>query len=981
MFKQNLLKKLFVLGIWASTLCLPHYSQAQTQTVTEGNYSYQTVQGDPTKARIYTLKNGLRVYMTVYKNAPRIQTYIAVRAGSKNDPADATGLAHYLEHMVFKGTTQFGTSDWASEKPLLDKIEQLFETYRQTKDEAKRKEIYAEIDKVSNQASKFAIGNEYDQMLGAIGATGTNAYTWFEQTVYVNDIPTNQIEKWLKIESNRFSDMVPRIFHTELEAVYEEKNISLDNDGRKASELMFATLFPNHQYGTQTTIGTIEHLKNPSLTEIKKYFNNYYVPNNMAICLSGDLDPAETIALIDKYFGGMPSKPVPAFSVKAEPLLTKVTEKEVFGPDAESLQIGFRLPAYNTREMQLATMLDMVLSNSQAGLIDLNLNQTQKVQGAYSSVYRLKDYGVHFLGGKAKEGQKLEEVKDLILAQLELVKQGKFEDWLLPAILNDFKKTKMLQMESNDARADAFVTAFIYGVEWQDMVNEINELSTITKEELVQFTNRYYAQNYVIVYKRKGEKNSLKVDKPAITPVDLNRDKRSPFVKNILETEAKKMSPVFLDYAKDITTKDLAGKNVQILYKKNTENGIFSMNYVLEMGTLHNKKLGLAVDYLSFLGDNKYSAQDFKKELYKLGCSFSVFSGNERVYVSLSGLNENFEKALVLFENLLANAKPDQEAYNNLVNRILKSRKDNKLNKGTILRAGLQNYAQYGEKNPFNDIISETELKAINPKELTDIVKNMLQYPHRVLYYGGESIENVNKVLQKNHKLPKKFLAIPAPKEYKQLPITENKVYWAEYDMVQAEILTLTEGLQYNKDLSPTIQLYNEYFGGGMSSVVFQEIRESKALAYSCYAFFGEANDLKKQSYFVSYIGTQADKLTDALVAMDNIVNNIPTGEKQFANAKSQIISNLETQRITKSDILFDYISKQKLGLTEDPRKNAYNKIPNLKWDDILAFQQKYVKGKPRVTLVVGKKEKLNFDALKKYGKVEQVSLEKLFGY
>ncbi len=981
MFKQNLLKKLFVIGFWASTIYLPNNTQAQTQTATEGNYTYQTVQNDPTKTRIYTLKNGLRVYMSVYKNAPRIQTYIAVRAGSKNDPADATGLAHYLEHMVFKGTTQFGTSDWASEKPLLDKIEQLFETYRQTKDEAKRKEIYAEIDKVSSQASKFAIGNEYDQMLGAIGATGTNAYTWFEQTVYVNEIPSNQLEKWLKIESTRFSDMVPRIFHTELEAVYEEKNISLDNDGRKSSELMFATLFPNHQYGTQTTIGTIEHLKNPSLTEIKKYFNNYYVPNNMAICLSGDFDPAETIAFIDKYFGGMSAKPVPAFSVKAEPLLTKVIEKEVTGPDAENLQIGFRLPAYNTREMQLATMLDMVLSNSQAGLIDLNLNQTQKVQGAYSSVYRLRDYGIHFLGGRAKEGQKLEEVKELILGQLELVRQGKFEDWLIPAILNDFKKTKMQALESNDARADAFVSAFIYGVEWQDYVNEMNELATITKEELVQFVNRYYGQNYVVVYKRKGEKNSLKVDKPAITPVELNRDKRSPFVKSVLETEAKKISPVFLDYTKDITTKDLAGKDAQILYKKNVENGLFSMEYLLEMGTLHNKKLGLAIDYLRFLGDDKYSASDFKKELYKLGCSFNVFSGSDRVYVSLTGLNENFEKALVLFENLLANAKPDQEAFDNVVKRMLKSRKDSKLNKGAILRSGLQNYAQYGEKNPFNDIIPENELKAINPKELTDIVKNILQYPHKIFYYGGESIENITKILQKNHKLPKKFLAIPAPKEYKQLPITENKVLWAEYDMVQAEILSLTEGIKYDKNLAPTIQLYNEYFGGGMGSIVFQEIRESKALAYSTYAFYGQATDLKKQSYFTSYIGTQADKLSDALSAMDNIVNNIPVGDKQFANAKSNLISNLETQRITKSEIFLDYLNNQKLGLDYDIRKDMYKKIPALKWEDILAFQQKYIKGKSRITLVLGKKDKLNFETLKKYGKVEQISLEKLFGY
>jgi predicted Zn-dependent peptidase len=980
-----MLKKLLFIGFWALSTSISIETFAQNNTpktlITTNNYSYESVPNDPLKARIYTLKNGLKVYMTVYKNTPRVQTHIAVRAGSKHDPANATGLAHYLEHMLFKGTTKFGTSDWNSEKPLLDKIEVLFETYRQTKDEAKRKEIYAEIDKLSTQASKFAIGNEYDQMMSAIGATGTNAYTWYEQTVYVNEIPSNQMEKWLEIEANRFSDMVPRIFHTELEAVYEEKNISLDNDGRKVSELLTSSLFPNHQYGTQTTIGTIEHLKNPSLTEIKKYYEKYYVPNNMAICLSGDFNPDETIAWIDKYFGGMTPKPVPAFSVKAEPLLTKVIEKEVFGPDAENLQIAFRLPSYNTREMQLATMLDMILSNSQAGLIDLNLNQKQKVQAAYSSVWRLKDYGIHYLGGRAKEGQKLEEVKNLLLEQLELVKQGKFEEWLIPAILNDLKKSKMQQLESNDARSEMFVNAFIYGVEWQDVVNEPNELATITKDELVQFANRYYGQNYVVVYKRKGEKVSQKVEKPAITPVELNRDKRSDFAKNILAKDAKKIEPVFIDYKKEINMRDLSGKDVQILHKQNTENGLFSMDYVLEMGSLHDKKLSLAVEYLRFLGDDKYSSEDFKKELYKLGCSFNVFAGSERIYVSLSGLNENFEKALMLFENLLANAKPDQDALNSLIARNLKSRKDAKLNKGTILRAGLQNYAMYGEKNPFNDIISEKDLKAIQPTELTGIIQKILHYPHKILYYGGENIDNLVKILKKNHKLPKKFLSIPAPREYKQQNINANKVFWVNYDMVQAEILTLTQGIKYDKNINPTIRLYNEYFGGGMGSVVFQEIRESKALAYSTNAFFGIPNDLKKFGYFSSYIGTQADKLTEALSAMDNIVNHIPKGDKQFNSAKASLIANMETQRITKSDILFNYLDNTKLGFDYDLRKEYYEKIPKLEWNDILTFQQKYIKDKKRITLVVGKKEKLNFDTLKKYGEIEEISLEKLFGY
>jgi predicted Zn-dependent peptidase len=269
---------------------------------------YTTVKGDPLNARVYTLSNGLKVYLSVYKGEPRIQTYIAVKAGSKNDPADATGLAHYLEHMLFKGTDKFGTKEFSKEIVEVNKIEALYEVYRKTKDEAKRKKIYHEIDSISGVAATFAIANEYDKMTAAMGCRGTNAFTSVEQTVYVNDIPSNQLENWLTMEAERFRKPILRLFHTELEAVYEEKNRSLDSDENQAYESLMSSLFVNHNYGKQTTIGTIDHLKNPSMTEINKYFYKNYVPNNMAICMSGDFDPDKTIKIIEEKFGKMASK-------------------------------------------------------------------------------------------------------------------------------------------------------------------------------------------------------------------------------------------------------------------------------------------------------------------------------------------------------------------------------------------------------------------------------------------------------------------------------------------------------------------------------------------------------------------------------------------------------------------------------------------------------------------------------------------------
>jgi predicted Zn-dependent peptidase len=212
------------------------------------------VKNDPLKARIYTLDNGLKVYMTVNKEQPRIQTFIPVRVGGKNDPAETTGLAHYFEHLMFKGTTHFGTTNYEAEKPLLDKIEELFEVYRKTTDDAERKKIYHQIDSISYEASKISIPNEYDKLMAAIGANGTNAYTSSDVTCYTEDIPSNEIENWAKIQADRFQNNVIRGFHTELETVYEEYNMSLVSDSRKIYNNILAGLYPHHPYGTQTVL-------------------------------------------------------------------------------------------------------------------------------------------------------------------------------------------------------------------------------------------------------------------------------------------------------------------------------------------------------------------------------------------------------------------------------------------------------------------------------------------------------------------------------------------------------------------------------------------------------------------------------------------------------------------------------------------------------------------------------------------------------
>ncbi|PJJ58670.1 M16 family metallopeptidase [Hymenobacter chitinivorans] len=973
-----------------------------TAPAQQKEYKYETVAGDPLKARIYTLDNGLTVYLSDYDDAPRIQTYLAVRAGSKNDPHTATGLAHYLEHMVFKGTSRLGTQNWAAEKPELDKIEALYEVYRSKTDPAERKKLYHQIDSVSSVAAKYAVANEYDKVMGAIGSKGSNAYTSVEQTVYQEDIPSNQIEKWAAIQSERLGEMVPRLFHTELEAVYEEKNRGLDNDFSKEYEALNASLYRKHEYGTQTTIGTIQHLQNPSITEIKKYFGQYYVPNNVALCLSGDLDYDQTIRLIDQYFGKLQSKPVPTFTPAKEDAIAAPVVKEVVGPDAENVMLGFRFPGAATHDALVLRMIDKILTNGQAGLIDLNLNQQQRVLQAASFTDINNDYSSHVLYATPRQGQTLPQVRDLLLSQLELVKKGSFPDWLIPAIINNEKLQRTKSYESNEARAGAFVAAFVSRQSWQDVLQQYEDFGKITKAKVLRVANQYYGQNYALIYKKTGKDTSTpKVVKPAITPVPVNREVASSFYKEVVSKPSPELQPVFVDYKKDIQELKLTS-GVPVYYTRNTENELFNLYYILDLGTNNDPKLGLAADYLQYLGTDKFSAAQLQQEFYKLGCSFGVSSGQDRVYVSLGGLNSNFEPALQLFESLLANPKPDAKALKDMVDGVLKARKDAKLNKQVILTQAMLSFAKYGPKNPFTSQLSEKELKALKPADLTALTKKLTSYQHRVLYYGPRRTEGLQTVTVKSdgtdagqtenqagvvtvlnafHKTPAKLTPVPANKDFAEQPLKDRKVYWVDYNMVQAEILFLTRGDVYDKALVPTVSLYNEYFGGGMGSIVFQELRESKALAYSASSRYANADKLGRSNYNLSYIGTQSDKLGEAMAGMETLLNDLPVAEANLQIAKQSIRNSIATERITKSDILFSYERAKRLGLDYDLRRDVYEQTQNMSFDDLKKFQQAKVKGQSQTILVIGSKDRLNFKELAKYGQVQQLTLKEIFGY
>lgn len=941
---------------------------------------YETFKGDPMGTKIYTLDNGLKVYMSVNKDEPRIQANIAVRVGGKDDPADNTGLAHYLEHMMFKGTEQFGTQDYEAEKPLLAQIDSLFEVYRTLTDPAERAALYKQIDEISYKASAIAIPNEYDKLMSIIGSEGSNAYTSNDVTCYVEEIPSNQVENWARIQADRFMNCVFRGFHTELEAVYEEKNMGLTDDGEKAIDAIDSMLFVHHPYGTQTVIGTQDHLKNPSLKAIRYQKDTYYVPNNVAICLSGDFDPDKMVEIIEKYFGAwQPNPNLPKREVEAEEPVTAPKVKEVKGFDAEFIMMAWRTPGEACPESEIGQIAGSVLYNGTAGLVDIDLVSRQAILGGGFFNYDRTDWGLMLAEGMPKEGQSLEEVRDLLLAEVAKLRSGDFSEELVQSAVANWKLRQMRSLTSNRSRATAYVNSFVNGTSWKWEAGKLARMEKITKADVVEWAQKYLGEDsYAIVFKRFGEdKNIKKIEAPKITPILTNRDKQSAFLAEIAASEPAPIEPVFADFEKDMTVSEIGG--LQLLYKKNVQNDIAFITFRYDMGADNDPVLDIASDYLEYLGSDKLTSDEFAMQMYSDACSASFRVGGNTSTISVSGLSENLPQALETYEYKLRNAVADEDILEQLKADLVRSRADNKKNQRACSSAA-QTYLMYGPDYIKARTLTNGDVLALQPSQVLASVQNLLGKQHKILYYGPASLDEVKEMIGKVH--PVEGLE-PLEKTYAAKRLTPApQVFVTHYDSRQFNYVQFSDrGETIDLSEDPAIELFNEYYGGGMNAIVFQEMRESRALAYGAGAWLSDPA-FKADTYsFRAYIASQNDKLKKAVEGFDEIIETLPEAPENLEIAKASILGKLRTQRTIGESVLYSYLTAQELGLSEPREKQVFEKVGSMTMEDLKATHAKWIAGRTYNYSVVGDTKDMDMAFLRTLGPVRILTLEEVFGY
>ncbi|MDD5628272.1 MAG: insulinase family protein [Elusimicrobia bacterium] len=928
---------------------------------------------DPMAVTIHRLPNGLTVYLSPYRQEPRVTAWIATRAGSRQDPADSTGMAHYLEHMLFKGSGALGTRDFAHEKPALDRISELYEKLFKTTDPAARKAIYKEIDGYNVQVSTYAIPNELAQAYRRLGFRGFNAFTSNERTVFICNFPSNRAEAWARLEADRFARPVFRLFQTEIETVYEENNRSSDNPERILNEALDKQFWKEHPYG-RTVLGSIEHLKNPSLAKMYAYYDKNYIPNNMAIALSGDFDREEMLKLITKHFGAWKPKALPqaaAYPVVKPKGLERV---EVKYESEEKVVVAWQTVPREHPDADALTVMDMLMSNSRTGIIDLDLVQAQKVKSASSYPEFLNEGGAWSMYAVPRKGQKLEEAEALLMGAVAKLKSGTFDQSDIDAVITNFEVGEKYKLENNDSRVGFMAESFLRYEPWPKTVAWLERLRRVSKADVLRAAEKYLGEDRVAAYRRQGKPTLPSMAKPEFTKLDIKPERQSRFFDEIVNLPAVPVEPRWVVKDRDYSLTELpAGR---LYAAANPVNDLFSLTWRFDLGRRHERTLCSALQLLDLSGAGALSAEEFKKKLYALGTSLRTGCGEQESSLSLSGLEKNLWPSLQLMWEHFDSPRTASDTLKNMVEVAIGAHQDNKKNPGYIHHA-LSELAERGPESTVLLELSDAELRALKEDALQALARRLLDYKRRVSYVGSRPAGEIARLIDQGRR---SYRQPPAYRQLRYLKPARNTVLFTHRDMLQSQIGMFAADEVYDPRHAVDYQFLASYLGGGMSSVIFQEVREARALAYAASGGYWGASRKGDENQVWGYLGTQADKTKEATELLRGLLLSPPLSGQRFAETAKGIEEGYRTNPIQFRSVPGAVIAWEELGFSQDPRPERFARALAYKLDDLALFAKRFA-GRPMTVSILGNRERLGIDGVKKLGEFEEKTLEQIFPY
>jgi len=924
------------------------------------------------------LDNGLTVYLNEDHNTSEIFGAIGIKVGAKNDPESATGMAHYQEHMLFKGTTQLGTTNWIEEKPFINSIVENFEKLQTAKTKKEQEQIVESINTISVNASKYEISNEFNTVLRKMGAFNINAYTSFESTIYYSSMPSNQLFKWLEVNAHRFTEPVFRSFQAEMEVVLEEKSMSADSENERIMQEYDKRFFKVHPYGQASILGSTQHLQKPSLKKMYEFFNTYYVANNMVLSLSGGFDSQEAIEMVKATFGKLKSAQIPENK--------QYPEKDFKGREFASVRmspiryamLGFRAPKCGHPDETIFEVLTGILTNeNETGLFD-KLRIDNKILNADISLYNYQDYGQATIYALPKIlSQTLRSAENLVLKEIENLKKGDFPDWLLNAVKYEVYRNYLTTLEHVSNKGLMLAEAFVENRNIQQISKLPSEIMAITKKEIVRVANAYFGKNYLAFYSRVGFPSKKKKTSKKMNAINSNSTEISEFAKTIEEIKVEELNPKFIDFQKDIQRSKIGEST--FFYTNNPVNDIFELTIYFGIGTKKMPLLDYAATLMNYAGTEDLNLDELKEEFDKIGCTYNIYTSSSYLTVYLEGIEKNLKKAFKLLAQLLKNPMLDDEQLD-ILYEDLKAEKKVKGKKPEDVFNALNSFVLNGEKSPYINRYKDKEIKAISSEQFTEIFKEATKYKQEYYYVGETSKNEVQRLITELFLPQKNQKPSDSPVKTEYVTYNEDSVFFTEFSKTnQSRILFFMDIKPRELNEIATINTFNRYFDGGFSGLLMQEIREKRSLAYSTDGSLSVPLRPDERVKFLGSIETQGEKTLEAIEIYLNLLKNMPKEPEKMDMIKSYLINSSLTNTVHFRELAQTIDILEFKGYTEDPAKALLEKYKTITFDEIYDFYEKNIKNKPITIALVGNSKHFDVKKLKKFGKLHKINKNSLY--
>lgn len=943
---------------------------------------YSTEIPEYLRVKEYKLSNGLTVWLNEDHSQPKVFGAVVVKAGAKDCPN--TGIAHYFEHMMFKGTDKIGTIDYESEKLLLDSIAAKYDELAIETDQGARSQIQKEINLLSVRALDYVIPNEFDYLITRYGGSNLNAGTSYDFTVYFNTFSPQYIHQWAEINSERLINPVFRLFQSELETVYEEKSMYVDRLGGQAIERLTYRYFYPHPYA-YPIVGSTENLKNPKLSDMRKFFETYYVASNMGVILSGDFNSEEVLPVLERTFSQIRKGNAPQREqVYLPPFKGKEVERiKLYIPFVKVLALGFRgVPANHPDEAALKIAVGLLNNENGTGFLD-KLMVDRKLTAAIAMSESLNEAGILGVGVVPKLlFQTYNSATKLVWREINRLKSGDFSDEMFNSLKLESVRSYNASLEDISSRAETMMRLYSQGISWEEYVTDLDRINGLTKDDVVKAAQKYFTDDYLYVTKKTGKYPKDEIPKPEFEPlVPKNADAKSDFAKKLEQIPVQKQPPRLLDFEKDVETTSLT-PFVTLYVKQNPVNTIFTLNLTYKIGRLKAPILKQVANYLPFLGTDDKSFREFREVLQSYGASLSFDVTDEAFIIKVNGFDEKFEPTLRLVTSFMQTVKADKKKISQLKDAEKVSKKAFTKSGDEIARAMLE-MVKYGDESIYLKKVSYSELKKMTGEELVDAFKMAQQVACDIHYCGTIPTDTVASMIQANMPLDQVTKPSASP-YYRPLEIYEEpKVFFynlpdAHQSIVYAYVLGEPQQEQSTRYAA---KLFSGYFGGDMSSLMFQEIREFRSFAYHAFAKYAIMPLVHngKPGELTANMTTQSDKTTDAIAVLDSLISKMPIKPEKIAAIKQTVLNHANNNYPSFREISEKIAAYRMEGYETDPNHLFIRDLNHLDMTDVLTFYEQHVKGKPVTYVVVGNSRKIDMNELAKFGEVIHIKAKDIF--